>query len=213
MKKLVQTKQLDRRVKRTKQRLHESLISLMAEKGFQSVTVQDITKRADVNRATFYSHYHDKHQMLECMITEVLQEFSDSISNSAIDNGTNEISTSNAFVRMFEHIGQHADFYKTMFTKKGVPGFAQQMLKTICHVFDQRRLKFQPNTEQLIVPQDILSVYTASSYLGLILYWLKSDMAYTPEYMAAQLTNITKLGLPTLLGLSPQEVLSNNIGK
>ena len=30
-------------------------------------------------------------------------------------------------------------------------------------------------------------------------------MSYTPEYMATQLTNITKLGLPTVLGLSYQE--------
>src|SRR4051812_22613073 len=109
MKKLEQNKNLDRRVKRTKQRLNEALISLISEKGFQSVTVQDITKRADVNRATFYSHYHDKHEMLELMIMEVLQEFTDAIDHVPLNNkdvDRNEHSAPNTFVRMFEHIGK-----------------------------------------------------------------------------------------------------------
>ena len=91
MEKLVQSKNLDRRVKRTQKRLNEALISLMAEKGFQSVTVQDITKSADVNRATFYTYYHDKQEMLECMIMDVLQEFADCINHSAIDTTNHDM--------------------------------------------------------------------------------------------------------------------------
>lgn len=204
MKNLVQNKKIDRRVKRTQKRLNEALISLMAEKGFQSVTVQDITNYADVNRATFYTYFHDKQEMLDCLIMDMLKEFSDSMNHSPIDSNI-QPSVSTIFVQMFEHIGNNFDFYKTMFTKKGVPGFARLMYKTICDSFNQHRLKFQLDKEKLMVPEDILSIYTASAYLGLILYWLETDMSYTPEYMATQLTNITKLGLPTVLGLSYQE--------
>lgn len=195
--KLVQSKGLDRRVIRTKQRLKEAFIFLIAEKGVQAVTVQDITKHADVNRATFYAHYHDKYEMLDLMIMEVLQEFTDAINHSSsLDDGNlNKQAISNSFVRMFEHIGKHADFYKMMLTKKGVPGFARQMLKTISQAFNEYRLKFQSDDQQAIVPQDILSVYTASAFLGLIMYWLENDQPYTPEYMATQLINITKFGI------------------
>lgn len=195
---MVQNKNPDRRVIRTKQRLNEALISLISEKGVQSVTVQDITNRADVNRATFYSHYHDKHEMLELMVMEVLQEFTNAINLSP---SKNKSSVSDTFVRMFEHIEKHASFYKTMLTNKGVPGFARQMLQIICQSFNQHRLKFQPDDQQLIVPPDILSTYTASAYLGLIIYWLEHDQAYTPEYIATQLTHITKLGLPVVSGI------------
>ena len=156
--KMVQSKNLDRRVKRTQKRLNEALISLMSEKGFQSVTVQDITKRADVNRATFYTYYHDKQEMLDCMIIEVLQEFADCINHSAHD--AEKTSVSSIFVRMFEHIGENADFYKTMLTRKGVPGFARLMLKTICDSFTQHRIKYQIDNNKLLVSEDILSIYT-----------------------------------------------------
>jgi AcrR family transcriptional regulator len=40
-------------------------MSLLEEKGFQALTVQDITERAGVNRATFYAHFPDKYALLD----------------------------------------------------------------------------------------------------------------------------------------------------
>lgn len=50
-------KQLDRRVRRTRRALQDSLTSLILEKGYDAVTVEDITDRADLGRTTFYLHY------------------------------------------------------------------------------------------------------------------------------------------------------------
>lgn len=62
------TKRVDPRVRRTRQLLEESFLALMEEKGFQSVTVQDITNRATLNRATFYAHFDDKYALLDHVI-------------------------------------------------------------------------------------------------------------------------------------------------
>jgi AcrR family transcriptional regulator len=56
---------LDPRVKRTRNLIQHAFLELLAEKGFHSVTVQDITERAEVNRATFYAHYADKYALLD----------------------------------------------------------------------------------------------------------------------------------------------------
>ena len=50
----------DRRVKRTRQLLRAALIQLIAEKGYDAVTIQDITERANLGRTTFYLHYQSK---------------------------------------------------------------------------------------------------------------------------------------------------------
>src|SRR4029450_490800 len=50
----------DRRVRRTRRILGEALVSLVLEKGYDQITVQDILDRADVGRSTFYAHYRDK---------------------------------------------------------------------------------------------------------------------------------------------------------
>ena len=48
-------------------------------KGFENVTVQHIAERAPVNRATFYSHYHDKYDLLDKSIEEMLEKLAEVI--------------------------------------------------------------------------------------------------------------------------------------
>ena len=66
---------LDPRVKRTRQLLEQAFMDVLREKGFQTITVQDITERAGVNRATFYAHFDDKYALLDHSIRQgFLQE-------------------------------------------------------------------------------------------------------------------------------------------
>ncbi len=55
---------LDPRVVRTRRSLEEAFHHLMATKGFESLTVKDLTEQAGVNRATFYAHFEDKFALL-----------------------------------------------------------------------------------------------------------------------------------------------------
>jgi AcrR family transcriptional regulator len=48
---------VDRRIRRTQKSLHEALISLVLEKNYNSITVQEILDRADIGRSTFYTHF------------------------------------------------------------------------------------------------------------------------------------------------------------
>lgn len=59
---------LDPRVKRTRNLILTSFESLLAEKGFESVSVQDVTNKAEINRATFYAHFPDKYALLDYAI-------------------------------------------------------------------------------------------------------------------------------------------------
>ncbi len=54
----------DRRVQRTRQLLEQALLALLEEQDYESITVQQITDRANLGRATFYLHYRDKEQLL-----------------------------------------------------------------------------------------------------------------------------------------------------
>jgi AcrR family transcriptional regulator len=58
----------DPRIRRTRQLLQAALRNLMQSKGFDEISVQDITDAATVNRATFYDHYNDKYTLLEALV-------------------------------------------------------------------------------------------------------------------------------------------------
>ncbi|MEA4908526.1 MAG: TetR family transcriptional regulator [Anaerolineaceae bacterium] len=65
---------LDPRVKRTRALIQNAFLDLLAEKDFQSITVQDITHKAEINRATFYAHYLDKFALLETSIDHIFRQ-------------------------------------------------------------------------------------------------------------------------------------------
>lgn len=60
----------DPRVTRTQKLIRDALKSLLAEKSFESTSVQDIAERATVNRATFYAHFPDKFALLDAIIRD-----------------------------------------------------------------------------------------------------------------------------------------------
>lgn len=47
--------------------------TLMEEKQFSEITIQDITDHAEVNRATFYKHFVDKYDILNAIVRENFQ--------------------------------------------------------------------------------------------------------------------------------------------
>ncbi len=60
----------DPRAARTRLLLQQALGEMLTERSFASVTIADITRRAGVNRATFYAHFQDKDDLLEWTLRE-----------------------------------------------------------------------------------------------------------------------------------------------
>ena len=68
-----QMKSLDPRVKRTRQLLQQAMIELVQEQSISSISIQDITERATVNRATFYAHFEDKYALMDSILRDQFQ--------------------------------------------------------------------------------------------------------------------------------------------
>lgn len=75
---------LDPRVQRTRKLLKDAFQSLMAERPCDEISVGDITRRATVNRATFYTHFTDLHHFA----TEVLRDELQTALSDGIHPGT-----------------------------------------------------------------------------------------------------------------------------
>ena len=65
---------LDPRVKRTRNLILQSFSDLLAEKSFESISVQDVTDKAEINRATFYKHFVDKYKLLDYWIRQIFMQ-------------------------------------------------------------------------------------------------------------------------------------------
>jgi AcrR family transcriptional regulator len=75
------------RVRRTRKLLRDALIELIDERGFDRVTVSEITERAMVSRAAFYRNYRDKFHLVEQIFDDAMAELHGSMSGSGPGGG------------------------------------------------------------------------------------------------------------------------------
>lgn len=73
----------DRRIRRTKASIQNALLELALEQDYDQVGIEDLLERANVARATFYSHYRDKDAVLTEISMNALQAIDDA-TNAAI---------------------------------------------------------------------------------------------------------------------------------
>jgi len=192
------SKKIDPRVKRSRLFLQNALISLIAEKGFEEITVQEITKKADLNRATFYLHFQDKNDLLEQSIREMLDELVYTLTTRKV------ASTKEFLFLLFEHIAMHSEFYRVMLGKKGVSGFTSRLKEVLKEAFYNGLLRAQPDDQKLLIPREILINYITSAHIGVILNWLENDMSYSPSYMATNLGLLSEVGFRKAAGMIPR---------
>lgn len=70
----IENEENDRRIRKTKKALKIALAELLTQKELRKITVQELSDKADVHRATFYSHYHDVYALYSEYENEVLAD-------------------------------------------------------------------------------------------------------------------------------------------
>src|SRR5512140_3815474 len=96
------------RVRRTQKLLREALIELIEERGFDALTVGEITERAMVSRAAFYRNYQDKYDLVEQIFTEAIH----ALFNAVSEPGT--VHSPEIWVKFFEHIAEYERLYRAL---------------------------------------------------------------------------------------------------
>lgn len=68
---------------RSRRLLREAFSELLAEGGFDAITVKELAQRADLNRSTFYAHYADIHELAAELMEEIARKMFDVIDRAS----------------------------------------------------------------------------------------------------------------------------------
>lgn len=185
---------IDPRVSRTKELFENALLDLMEEKEYNKITVQEIAKRSTLNRATFYLHYYDKEELLQTCLDDALKALEESVKIPEVEFKYESHEPHPVFIRMFEQMMRHGRFYKIMLAENKIPSFSNQVIKIIDRFVRSGSEYLTKDGIEKSVPHEIALAYISSAYLGVIIWWLKNDMPYTPTYMSTQLTVMSTIG-------------------
>jgi AcrR family transcriptional regulator len=197
-------KTIDPRVKKTRKYLRDALLSLIKEKGFEAITVRDLTEAAEINRATFYQHYHDKYDLLDQTIDEVLYSLGTYVAPKGIEDVTQKEGMIPIFLRMFEFISENAFFFQVMMGENKISSFQHRLINMIHQFMMEKLEQLYPDPANMKIPKEIFIHYISYANLGLISYWLESDMKYSVKFMAKQLSELMEKGPFIAVGLKKQ---------
>jgi AcrR family transcriptional regulator len=119
---------LDRRTRRTRHALQNALLSLAEEKDLESITVQEITDRADINRATFYQHYRDKDDLISSALDALFEEFT--VEDRAFTDQHLTLSPDvvpGPLVTLFRNLDRHRNLFSRLYCGADRSGFVLRL--------------------------------------------------------------------------------------
>jgi AcrR family transcriptional regulator len=169
----------DPRVRRTRRVLREALVSLILEKDYASISIKEITERAEVAYITFFRHFESLDQLLMEVLDEGLAELLGHIETLAKQSETPALETEGRLI--FEYIQQKADLFRILFKSQSVTRVRKKVVQNIAAIFQKSCAPVARSGNQVTIA--ILSNHIATSLLSLIEWWLDNNMKPAPTQM------------------------------
>ena len=171
----------DRRVQRTQQLLQTALISLIQEKGFEELSVQDIIDRANVGRATFYAHFDNKEDLLVSRLDGLrasLQARQRQAQSQATPTDDRVFAYSHD---MFVHVNEHRTVFRSMVGKRSGAVIQQLFHKMLVDLVRDDVKALMPQKAGAATPHEGVVQLIAGGLFGLVLWWVDGTMKLSVE--------------------------------
>ena len=186
----------------SKDYLKFALLSLMEEKSIYKITVKELCDRAMINRSTFYDNYENLDDFFDHVIKDVAYGLVRDIDKGRelADMLTDKEVAKSRYTRWYQHVHDHYDEFRLLMGDNGTPVFRDFLIKQGLEWYTQLLAPIMSRYKNTI-SLDILVNYIIGAHMGLLEYYVNSEMKYSVEYMSDQMVNITMAGPYSLLNL------------
>jgi len=171
----------DRRVLRTKKMLGEALIAEAREKGYKNITIQDVTKRADVGYRTYFRHFKGLDELLISLAQDKLDDFYQILDLPQLGNLAADP------VEYFHKIGGiiflHVENNQKNFRFLLLDDSTRFVFDPITSSAVQKLELFLSGLPQDNIPASMAANHIISSVFSLIRWWLENDLKPSPQRM------------------------------
>ena len=166
----------DRRVQRTRLLLHKALMSLILEKKYESITVQEILDRANVGRSTFYLHFRDKGDLLFSGF-QYLESFLESVQATSLTVSGKSYERIIGFsLAMFEHAYEYRRVNRALLGSSA-EAVVRRRIHSVLAGIVWRELKLELQRQKrgkCPVSPELLAHFLVSTYTSVLTWWLNS---------------------------------------
>ncbi|MFF0462813.1 TetR/AcrR family transcriptional regulator [Streptomyces mexicanus] len=193
----------DRRTRRSRRALGTALVELVLERGFTALTVEDITERADVARATFYAHFRDKEDLFARVTDDLLAELSERLAPAVADNAVGF--TGKPVLEMLRHAREQRDLYRIVLRGEG-DGKPLRMFEDACAraTAEEFRARAERNRVQPRIDPELLARVWVGEQVAVLRWWVEQDTPALPaEEVVRMLLDLALRGRYWASGFEP----------
>lgn len=214
--KIMDNPKVDRRIQRTRQALRVALLELIKEKGFDAISVEEITERANLGRATFYLHYKDKEDLLLEEFREIASNRVQVLSEIPIllwksNQGQIELVDNHTPIMplqlVFEHASQNAELYRILLRGQSSHRIIEQIREIIVQSINdivRTRKQTESPSRPPDVPIGMLAAYFSGALMSSLNWWLEQPEPMRPDEMASNFQHLFFPGVMQVMGDKPQ---------
>lgn len=157
-------------MERTQQLLQAALLSLIKEKEFDDISVQEIIDRANVGRATFYAHYDNKEDLLESGFEDLHSKLKERQSEARARKGSLDEQLFAFSQHLLDHADEHRDILPSMVSGRGGALIQHLLRHLLVRVVREDVTTMMPKAGA--VPREAIVQFIAGGLYGLMMWWL-----------------------------------------
>lgn len=174
----------ERRRLQTRKLLIQTTLQLVLEKGYDAISIQDITDRADLGRGTFYIHFKDKEEVVWTAVRDLFQEL-EQAAHKQLDRRTPQVEYY-GLLNIFSHAEKNRDLYRVIFSGRGAAMLTARVQDLMAEAFlyDIRNTPARPDTN-FNLPEEMRAQLLTGAISRLLFWWLERPNNYSAEQMAA----------------------------
>ena len=173
---------MDRRQKKSREAIFNAFTSLLSEKNYNQISVQEIIDAADVGRTTFYAHFETKDYLLKDLCEELFGHIIDTA--MGLPHGHYHYScgssTDSVFLHLLRHLQENDRHILELLSSQNNDLFLRYFKSNLKKlIVSQYSKKGQFQNSKL--PEDYLVNHITSSFVETVSWWLSHNMEESPE--------------------------------
>jgi AcrR family transcriptional regulator len=189
---------IDRRAARTKAMLQRAHISLILEKGYEAITVEDICDEANVGRSTFYAHYSNKDDLKRSGFEHLRKQLVDRQKEAQATPGDIKDRSFGFSLTMFEHARDHIDLYRALVGGRGGTVSLGQIRQILSDVVRNELAATVGKNSADIVPRELVVQYVVGAFMAVMTWWLDGGAKLPPKRIDAMFRRLATEGITPL---------------
>ena len=175
---------MDRRQQKTRAAIFAAFSTLLAEKSYSKITVQEIIDTANVGRTTFYAHFETKDDLLKALCEELFGHIICSALDCTHTHGL--YSEGNApesvFCHLLQHLQENENNILELLSCESSEPFLRYFKDSLNELIQNQFIN-QNRKNNTDIPQDFLVNHISGSFVEMVLWWTKGRMKQPPEVL------------------------------